>query len=318
MYSVSLVAIAGYQEIMLCLGTLAGGEQVDDDNNNDSKKMPATMDPPEEFLCPISGKLMEDPVIMFQSGITYDRKEIESWFITNNSDQNFNEAVPLIAIEKQIAPNMVLRQQVREWRRARNLPIPAIKDRMYDEFTAKRGVIWPLAEEVEYIGADGRPKTLLQPSHLVTTLWTSIPHLPPPAPSPPAPRPSPSPSPPPSPPCELPPNPREIELSDFRRPGFEETQARRDCELSRWRWRSARKVCLDFALFPLRLSLTVVLWLPVYSLSSLLDLASSMASRDGCSPQWVQSCVGWTDSAFDWIWPLEQPGYGPDQYALMG
>ena len=35
--------------------------------------------PPEDYLCPISNELMDDPVFT-ADGISYDRKSIEEWF----------------------------------------------------------------------------------------------------------------------------------------------------------------------------------------------------------------------------------------------
>ena len=39
----------------------------------------ASRTPPEEFLCPISHEMMEDPVMVMATGMTYERAIIEMW-----------------------------------------------------------------------------------------------------------------------------------------------------------------------------------------------------------------------------------------------
>ena len=39
----------------------------------------ASRTPPEEFLCPISHEMMEDPVMVVATGMTYERAIIEMW-----------------------------------------------------------------------------------------------------------------------------------------------------------------------------------------------------------------------------------------------
>jgi hypothetical protein len=40
---------------------------------------PATAAPPQHLLCPISGQLFDDPVIVVESGQTYERSSILEW-----------------------------------------------------------------------------------------------------------------------------------------------------------------------------------------------------------------------------------------------
>ena len=39
----------------------------------------ASRAPPEEFLCPISHEVMDDPVVVMATGMTYERAVIEMW-----------------------------------------------------------------------------------------------------------------------------------------------------------------------------------------------------------------------------------------------
>ena len=38
--------------------------------------------PPAELCCPLSGQLMTDPVILVDTGDTYNRRSIEDWHVT--------------------------------------------------------------------------------------------------------------------------------------------------------------------------------------------------------------------------------------------
>ncbi|KAG8075935.1 hypothetical protein GUJ93_ZPchr0006g42033 [Zizania palustris] len=58
-----------------CFSPMNSGTGRCEDQNNFSR----VATPPPEFCCPISGKLMSDPVII-ASGQTYERESIESWF----------------------------------------------------------------------------------------------------------------------------------------------------------------------------------------------------------------------------------------------
>jgi len=63
---------------------------------------------PETFFCPISHSLMKDPVIVAETGQTYERKQIEEWFNENSSD-------PLTNVDlknKLLIPNIALRSTI--------------------------------------------------------------------------------------------------------------------------------------------------------------------------------------------------------------
>ena len=69
--------------------------------------------PPDHFICPISLDVMQDPVIVVQSGITYERALIEQAMRFNPcrdpaTNQEWSEPLTL-------APNVLVRKMIREW-----------------------------------------------------------------------------------------------------------------------------------------------------------------------------------------------------------
>ena len=69
--------------------------------------------PPDAYVCPISLCVMGDPVLVVQSGITYERKYIEEALRRDPSrDPKTNQewATPLT-----LAPNVAIRSAIREW-----------------------------------------------------------------------------------------------------------------------------------------------------------------------------------------------------------
>ena len=57
------------------------------------------------FVCPITQDVMEDPVVVAQTGNTYERRAIEEWFATSNTDPLTNEELE----DATLIPNNVLR-----------------------------------------------------------------------------------------------------------------------------------------------------------------------------------------------------------------
>eukprot|EP01083_Nonionella_stella_P074832 203104_1 len=78
-----------------------------------------TVQPPEEFLCPISAELMVDPVMVTQSGWTYDRVEIEAWIRENGTDPNTRHACSV----DDLVPNRTLRDAIMSWKADMGLPL---------------------------------------------------------------------------------------------------------------------------------------------------------------------------------------------------
>ena len=57
------------------------------------------------FVCPITQDVMEDPVVVAQTGNTYERRAIEEWFATSNTDPLTNAELE----DAILIPNNVLR-----------------------------------------------------------------------------------------------------------------------------------------------------------------------------------------------------------------
>jgi len=69
------------------------------------------MDAPDEFLCPISYDMMEDPV-RAQDGFVYDRKSIERWFVSSNRSPMTN--LPLVS--QALLPDTDLQRAIKAFR----------------------------------------------------------------------------------------------------------------------------------------------------------------------------------------------------------
>jgi hypothetical protein len=51
-----------------------------------SQPAPTPAAPPHEFLCSITRELMADPVVLYDSGHTYERTAIERWLSMHSTD----------------------------------------------------------------------------------------------------------------------------------------------------------------------------------------------------------------------------------------
>jgi hypothetical protein len=69
------------------------------------------MDIPNEFLCPISYELMEDPVIL-EDGHTYERKAIEAWLRRKQTSPLSNQFLR----SPTLTPNFALRSAIERWK----------------------------------------------------------------------------------------------------------------------------------------------------------------------------------------------------------
>ena len=67
--------------------------------------------PPDEYLCPISHELMEDPVLA-SDGHAYERRQIERWFARSLTSPKTGEALEISTV----FPNHPLRRLILEWR----------------------------------------------------------------------------------------------------------------------------------------------------------------------------------------------------------
>lgn len=73
--------------------------------------------------CPLTGKLMKDPVLLVQSGYSYERSALEARFTT---DANFTEPTTGVFLntphERSMLPNVALRNLICAWQSARISP----------------------------------------------------------------------------------------------------------------------------------------------------------------------------------------------------
>ena len=84
-----------------------------------SRSSSKAAEPPNEYLCPISLNLMEDPVCA-SDGHTYERKHIEAWFVQKRkSPKTGNNLADL-----RLIPNIALRQLIDDFRTKNGLPMP--------------------------------------------------------------------------------------------------------------------------------------------------------------------------------------------------
>jgi len=66
---------------------------------------------PSSFFCPISHELMEDPVIVVETGQTYERNRIEQWFKDNSRDPLTNQHLH----KRTLTPNIALRNTIEDF-----------------------------------------------------------------------------------------------------------------------------------------------------------------------------------------------------------
>jgi hypothetical protein len=69
------------------------------------------METPLSYFCPISYDIMTDPVMLVQTGRTYEREKIEEWLMRKNTDPMTNEHLN----NNTLVPNRTLKQAIAEW-----------------------------------------------------------------------------------------------------------------------------------------------------------------------------------------------------------
>eukprot|EP01083_Nonionella_stella_P067670 179133_1 len=77
------------------------------------KRMRRQKSAPNEFQCPISFTLMIDPVIVKQSGWTYEREAISKWIRENGTDPNTRAQCSV----DDLIPNRALRDAIDAWKK---------------------------------------------------------------------------------------------------------------------------------------------------------------------------------------------------------
>ncbi len=65
-------------------------------------------------ICPITKRIMNDPVILCNSGLSYERSAIEKWIREHNTDPETN--APLT--DRRVMPNKILALLIRDLRAA--------------------------------------------------------------------------------------------------------------------------------------------------------------------------------------------------------
>jgi hypothetical protein len=70
-----------------------------------------TVEPSAVFICPLSREIMKDPVILVESGQTYERWWIVEWLKDNNTDPLSNSNIT----SKALTPNVALKSLIQVW-----------------------------------------------------------------------------------------------------------------------------------------------------------------------------------------------------------
>jgi hypothetical protein len=89
---------------------LGGGEDGPLPEEDSSVFCPMCVQPPTEFVCPITHELMETPVVA-QDGFTYEKSAIEDWMKCKKTSPKTN-----MPIEAVLVPNFNLKALIAEWR----------------------------------------------------------------------------------------------------------------------------------------------------------------------------------------------------------
>jgi len=87
---------------------MIGGDE--DDAEDSSVFCPMCVQPPQEFVCPITHELMEAPVVA-QDGFTYEKSAIEDWMRHKKTSPKTNEP-----IESVFVPNFNIKTLIAEWK----------------------------------------------------------------------------------------------------------------------------------------------------------------------------------------------------------
>ena len=105
------------------LALLAGGAAICRSVASRLQRRQLSATPPDHLLCPITRELFVDPVILVDTGQSYERSMITRWLHTNRTD-------PVSNIElrtKKLVPNIALRHCVELWRSGQCADRAAVK-----------------------------------------------------------------------------------------------------------------------------------------------------------------------------------------------
>jgi len=87
-----------------------GANKSQKESSNKGFDKAASTEAPENYTCPITHELMDDPVVS-ADGYTYERDAIEGWFRNKNTSPMNNQRV-----DPGLIPNNALRSQIMEWK----------------------------------------------------------------------------------------------------------------------------------------------------------------------------------------------------------
>ena len=87
-----------------------GGDK-DGDKGGDQPKPTPPREPPDELHCPLTYELMIDPVMVVETGMTYERKAIEEWLAKHDTDPMTGTKLE----HKMLAPNVLVRGMCRKF-----------------------------------------------------------------------------------------------------------------------------------------------------------------------------------------------------------
>eukprot|EP00899_Mesostigma_viride_P019378 jgi/Mesvir1/27441/Mv07228-RA.1 len=77
-------------------------------------------EPPAEFTCPISREVMQDPVMLVETGQIYERREIEQWFALGWAT---DPVTNLKVTDQKLVPLLHLRSLIEQWRERERLGV---------------------------------------------------------------------------------------------------------------------------------------------------------------------------------------------------
>jgi hypothetical protein len=78
------------------------------------------VDAPDNYLCPITKQLMREPVILVDTGQTYEAAALHRWLDTRDTCPLNGEKLH----SKQTAPNFIVKSLIAEWAATHNVMLP--------------------------------------------------------------------------------------------------------------------------------------------------------------------------------------------------
>lgn len=117
-------------------------------SSSSSPRTPPKPDPPNEFLCQISGTLMADPIVV-SSGQTFERTSVQVC-----KDLGFSPTLPdgSVADFSAVIPNLALKSSIINWCKNSHVETPAVPDYSVLESTVRNLI----AQQHHSTGGDSR------------------------------------------------------------------------------------------------------------------------------------------------------------------